>query len=44
MSIWPGGWSRKPKASSTSRLLSALRRFYQYLIREQLREEDPPPC
>ena len=29
------------KASSTSRLLSALRRFYQYLIREQLREEDP---
>lgn len=29
------------KATSTARLLSALRRFYQYLIREQLREEDP---
>ena len=29
------------KASSTARLLSALRRFFQYLIREQLREDDP---
>ena len=29
------------KATSTARLLSALRRFYQYLIREQLREDDP---
>ncbi len=29
------------KASSTARLLSALRRFFQYLIREQLRDEDP---
>ncbi|MFC3911854.1 site-specific tyrosine recombinase XerD [Pseudaeromonas sharmana] len=29
------------KATSTARLLSALRRFYQYLIREQLRADDP---
>lgn len=29
------------KATSTARLLSALRRFYQYLIREQLRTDDP---
>jgi integrase/recombinase XerD len=29
------------KATSTARLLSALRRFFQYLIREQLREDDP---
>ncbi len=29
------------KATSTARLLSALRRFCQYLIREQLREDDP---
>ncbi|MCD8548814.1 MAG: site-specific tyrosine recombinase XerD [Aeromonadaceae bacterium] len=29
------------QASSTARLLSALRRFYQHLIREQLREDDP---
>lgn len=29
------------KASSTARLLSALRRFFQYLIREQLRDDDP---
>jgi integrase/recombinase XerD len=29
------------KASSTARLLSALRRFFQYMIREQLREDDP---
>ena len=29
------------KATSTARLLSALRRFFQYLIREQLRDDDP---
>ena len=29
------------KATSTARLLSALRRFYQFLIREQLRADDP---
>ena len=29
------------KATSTARLLSALRRFYQYLVREQLRTDDP---
>lgn len=29
------------KATSTARLLSSLRRFYQYLIREQLRADDP---
>lgn len=29
------------KATSTARLASALRRFCQYLIREQLREDDP---
>lgn len=29
------------QASSTARLLSALRRFYQHLIREQFREDDP---
>ncbi len=29
------------KATSTARLLSALRRFYQFLIREQLRRDDP---
>ncbi|WP_108649379.1 site-specific tyrosine recombinase XerD [Dongshaea marina] len=29
------------KASSSARLLSALRRFYQYLLREQLRGDDP---
>lgn len=29
------------KASSTARLLSALRRFFQYLLREQLRDDDP---
>lgn len=29
------------KASSTARMLSVLRRFFQYLHREQLREDDP---
>ena len=29
------------KATSTARLLSSLRRFYQHLIREQLRSDDP---
>lgn len=29
------------KATSTARLLSTLRRFFQYLIREQLRDDDP---
>ena len=29
------------KATSTARLLSAMRRFFQYLIREQLRDDDP---
>lgn len=29
------------QARSTARLLSALRRYFQYLIREQLREDDP---
>lgn len=29
------------KATSTARLLSSLRRFYQHLIREQLRNDDP---
>ncbi len=29
------------KATSTARLLSTLRRFYQFLIREQLRADDP---
>ncbi|MCC4264029.1 site-specific tyrosine recombinase XerD [Oceanimonas baumannii] len=29
------------KASSTARMLSVLRRFFQYLLREQLRPDDP---
>ncbi|MFH7585370.1 site-specific tyrosine recombinase XerD [Oceanimonas smirnovii] len=29
------------KASSTARMLSVLRRFFQYLLREQLRSDDP---
>ncbi len=29
------------KASSSARLISALRRFYQYLSREKLRDDDP---
>lgn len=29
------------KATSSARLLSAVRRFYQYLCREKLREDDP---
>ncbi|WP_019615871.1 site-specific tyrosine recombinase XerD [Psychromonas ossibalaenae] len=29
------------KNSSTARLMSALRRFYQYLCREKIREDDP---
>ena len=29
------------KSSSTARLMSALRRYYQYLCREKMREDDP---
>jgi len=33
--------SQGKKASSTARLLSSLRRFYRFLLRSELREDDP---